>query len=185
MYGVDDNRYNEYIGHLRLREEIHQTKPFGSLEEEVYVELQLTADRLLGEVTRELRAFGLSPAQYNVLRILRGAGTAGVTCGEIGGRMIHRDPDVTRLVDRLVAQGLAVRERDERDRRVVVTRATDEARELLRKVDPRLAALHQRRFAHVPPEKLRRLSSLLEELRDQEPDAPTTAVPRTAKERTK
>jgi DNA-binding MarR family transcriptional regulator len=170
---------------VKLKDEIHQTRPFASVEEEAYVALQLTADRLFGEVARELRPFRLSPAQYNVLRILRGAGAEGITCGEIGERMIHRDPDVTRLVDRLVAQGLAVRDRDEQDRRVVVTRATDAAREVLRKVDPRLAALHHRRFAQLAPEKLRRLVSLLETVRGNPSEVPMNAVPRTAKETAK
>jgi DNA-binding MarR family transcriptional regulator len=154
-------------------EEIRQTKPFASLEEQVFLELQLTADRLLAGAARELREFGLSPAQYNVLRILRGAGEAGITCSEIGERMIQRDPDVTRLLDRLVVQGLAVRERGERDRRVVVTRATRAAREALRQVDGRIASYHKRQLGHLGAERLRKLASLLEEVRELEPFSPS------------
>jgi DNA-binding MarR family transcriptional regulator len=153
----------------RLRDELRQTKPFGSLEEEVYLELQLTADRLAGAVVRELKTVGLSHAQYNVLRILRGAGEAGATCGEIGERMINRDPDVTRLLDRLVEQGLARRERDERDRRVVVTTITDAARDLMRKVEPRLEVLLRRTLGPLGPKRLRNLAELLEAARDVEP----------------
>ena len=157
----------------RLVDEIRQTKPFASIEEQVFLELQLTADRLLAGASRELREFGLSPAQYNVLRILRGAGEAGITCSEIGERMIQRDPDVTRLLDRLVVQGLASRERSERDRRVVVTRATKAAREALRQVDGRIASYHKRRLGHLGSERLRRLASLLEEVREAEPSPPS------------
>jgi DNA-binding MarR family transcriptional regulator len=150
----------------RLQDEIHQTKPFASLEEEVYLELQVTADRLLAEVTRELKALGLTPSQYNVLRILRGAGPGGITCKQIGGRMIHQDPDVTRLLDRLVAQGHAVRDRSERDRRVVVTRLTEQGRDLLRRADPRVAAVQRTQLGPLGPVRLRRLASLLEAVRD-------------------
>jgi DNA-binding MarR family transcriptional regulator len=167
---LDDSRYNDYYRVVaRLQDEIKQTKPFASVEEEVFVELQLTADRLAGAVSRELKEFGLTLGQYNVLRILRGAGEAGVTCRDISERMIHRDPDVTRLLDKLVDLGLARRQRDERDRRVVVTRATDAARELLRRVDPRAEAVVRRALAPLGPQKLRRLAALLEEARAAEP----------------
>jgi DNA-binding MarR family transcriptional regulator len=154
---------------VRLIDEIRQTRPFASLEEQVFLELQLTADRLLAAVARELKEFDLSPAQYNVLRILRGAGEAGITCNEIGERMIQSDPDVTRLLDRLVARGLARRERSERDRRVVVTRATGAARELLRRLDVRMSSFQKRQLGHLGAERLRRLASLLERLRAAEP----------------
>ncbi len=154
-------------------DEIQQTKPFASLEEQVFLELQLTADRLMAGAARELKEFGLSPAQYNVLRILRGAGEAGITCSEIGGRMIQRDPDVTRLLDRLVEQGLASRERSEQDRRVVVTRATPAAREALRQVDGRVLAYHTRQLGPLGAERLRKLASLLEEVREVESSSPS------------
>src|SRR5918998_4010285 len=109
-----------------LREEIKQTKPFRSIEDEAYLNLLRTADALLRKETELLKEYGLSPTQYNALRILRGAGTEGVTCGEMSDRMLTKDPDVTRLVDRLETRGLLTRARSDEDRRVVRTRITTE-----------------------------------------------------------
>ena len=88
-----------------IQAEIQQTKPFGSLEEEAQVALQRTADRLHWRLSEMLKPHGLSPTQYNALRILRGAGDEGRACSEIAERMINRDPDITRLVDRLERRG--------------------------------------------------------------------------------
>src|SRR4029079_5455628 len=95
----------------RLQKEIQQTRPFGSLEEEAFLGLQRTADALARRAYDVLKPSGLSATQYNVLRILRGAGEAGLACGEIGERMITRDPDITRLLDRLEARHLIARAR--------------------------------------------------------------------------
>src|SRR5919108_1101542 len=103
----------------RLRMEIHQTKPFASLEEEAFLNLQRTADALLHGLEAALKPAGLSPSQYNVLRILRGAEAEGLACREVGERMVTRDPDITRLLDRLEARGLVMRARDREDRRVI------------------------------------------------------------------
>ena len=84
-----------------IQSEIQQTKPFTSLEDEALVTLQRTADRLHWRLSEMLKPHGLSPTQYNALRILRGAGDQGRACSEIAERMINRDPDITRLVDRL------------------------------------------------------------------------------------
>ena len=92
-----------------IQAEIQQTKPFTSLEDEALVALQRTADRLQWRFSEMLKTHGLSPTQYNALRILRGAGDQGRACSEIAERMINRDPDITRLVDRLERRGLAVR----------------------------------------------------------------------------
>src|SRR5688572_11521695 len=103
-----------------LYREIRQTKPFRSVEEEVYVSLRLTAQVLDEPWARYLRRTAeISPSQYNLLRILRGAGVEGRTMSEIADRMINRDPDATRLADRTVRLGLARRSRDDDDRRVV------------------------------------------------------------------
>ena len=149
-----------------LQRDLKQRRPFASREEEAYLNLVRTADLLSREVAAVLKRHQLSEAQYNVLRILRGASQAGVTCREIGERMIHRDPDVTRLLDRLVEQGLATRQRDERDRRVVVTRITDEARELLRRVDPHLDGVVRRTLGPLGEPRLRRLAALLQSARE-------------------
>ena len=89
-----------------IQAEIQQTKPFTSLEDEALVALQRTADRLHWRLSEMLKPHGLSPTQYNALRILRGAGDQGRACSEIAERMINRDPDITRLVDRLERRGL-------------------------------------------------------------------------------
>jgi DNA-binding MarR family transcriptional regulator len=103
-----------------IQQALQQQKPFPSIEGEVFVALQVAANRTLDPWARFLRQHeGLTPNQYNVLRILRGAHPAGLTCGQIADRMITRDPDVTRLTDRLVRDGLARRARSEADRRVV------------------------------------------------------------------
>ena len=113
-----------------LGEEIQQRKPFVSLEEEAFLGLQRTASLLLQALGRELKGQDLTPAQYNTLRILRGAEPdaltcGGLTCGEIGDRLVSPGPDVTRLLDRLEQRGLITRLRDPEDRRVVRAVARD------------------------------------------------------------
>lgn len=133
------------------------------LEDEVFVSLLRTADALLRDVEQVLKPAGLSHAQYNVLRILRGAGPEGLACREIGCRMITRDPDITRLVDRLEARGLVSRERERADRRVVRTRIAAEGLYILRELDEPISALHRRQLRHVPASRLRLLARLLEQ----------------------
>jgi len=149
----------------RLRREIKQTKPFASVEEEALLGLQRTADVLERGMSEVLKPAGLSTAQYNVLRILRGAGDTGLACGEIGERMIHRDPDTTRLLDRLEARGLITRERDRRDRRVIVTRITAEGLASLKRLDAAVADYPRRRLGHVGVERLRALVRVLDQIR--------------------
>lgn len=123
-----------------IQQAIRQEKPFPSLEAEVFVALQVAANRALDPWARFLRArAGLTPNQYNVLRILRGSRPAGLTCGQIADRMITRDPDVTRLTDRLVRAGLAERERAEADRRVVEVRITEAGMDVLSGLDRNMA----------------------------------------------
>jgi DNA-binding MarR family transcriptional regulator len=110
----------------RLQTEIQQTKPFESFEEETFLNLQRTAEALMHGLEAGLKPAGLSPNQYNVLRILRGAGAEGLACGGIAERMVTRDPDMTRLLDRLEARGLVMRARDRADRRVITVRITPE-----------------------------------------------------------
>ena len=96
----------------KLQSEIKQNKPFATLETEALLALQLTSDRLPREAILVLKPWDLSPTQYNVLRILRGAEPDGLPCRGIGERMIQHDPDITRLMDRLEKRGLVRRERD-------------------------------------------------------------------------
>ena len=101
----------------KLQQEIQQSQPFASLEEEAMLNLARTADRLQSSVRQMLKPFGLTPNQYNALRILRGAGPGGLTCSELGKRLISEDPDITRLLDRLAKLTLVHRRRNQQDRR--------------------------------------------------------------------
>ena len=112
-----------------------------------------------------LKPYGITNTQYNVLRILRGAGKHGLCRHEIRDRMLTPVPDVTRLLDRLSDAGLASRERDAVDRRLVTTRITDEGLALLARLDGPAKALHQRLLGHMTDESLARLSRLLSEAR--------------------
>ena len=149
----------------RLREEIKQSKPFATVEEEFFLSLLRTADLLNMRLSTTLKPSGLSPTQYNVLRILRGAGKAGMACGEIGERMITHDPDITRLLDRLEKRGLVARSRQEKDRRVVMASITSAGLEALRKLDPALAAFQETELGHVGKKSLATLIDLLAQVR--------------------
>jgi DNA-binding MarR family transcriptional regulator len=149
----------------RLQDEIKQTRPFGSLEEEVMLGLAKTADVLARRIGEVLKASLLTATQYNVLRILRGAGPAGLSCSEVASRMITKDPDATRMLDRLEARHLVTRARDGADRRVVTTRITDDGLALLASLDEPIEAHHRKILGPLGPEKLRALSSLLDEAR--------------------
>jgi DNA-binding MarR family transcriptional regulator len=151
----------------RIQAEIQQTKPIGSLEEEAYLNLQRTTAQLSQSMTELLKAHDLTPTQYNVLRILRGAGAAGLAAGEIGERMITRDPDVTRLLDRLERRGLVERWRCTEDRRVVWTRITDAGRGAIAPLDAPIDELHVDLLKHMGDNRLRQLIELLEVARDQ------------------
>ena len=151
-----------------LQAEIKQKAPFASVGEEVYLNLLRTGDRLSREVESLLRPLGLSGTQYNVLRILRGAGTQGLTCGETGERMVTHDPDITRLLDRLEKRKLITRSRGVRDRRVVTTRITPQGLRILGKLDKPLVELHRGLFRHMTGRDLKKLSSLLEKVRGRE-----------------
>ncbi|HXZ80419.1 MAG TPA: MarR family transcriptional regulator [Terriglobales bacterium] len=148
-----------------LQGEIKQRKPFVSLEAEVYLNLQRTADALARKEAAVLKPFGLSATQYNVLRILRGAGKAGLPCGEIGERMITRDPDITRLLDRMEKRGLLQRARDSKDRRVVIARILRRGLDLLDELDAPLVGLQKTLLKGLKAEELRTLSELLERAR--------------------
>jgi len=141
-------------------------RPLRSLEQTVFLNIQKVADLLMSEVADELRPVELSPTQYNVLRILRAAGPEGLPCGRIGDRMLTREPDMTRLLDRLEKRALIERWRDTADRRVVRGRITPGGLELLNGLDERILALHQRQLGHLGKADLRLLGNLLNEIRD-------------------
>jgi DNA-binding MarR family transcriptional regulator len=146
----------------RLREEIKQQKSFDSLEQEAALNVLHTADVLLQRIAAVLKPFKLSHSQYNVLRILRGAGPEGLACREIGERMITRDPDITRLLDRLEARGLLTRTRDQKDRRVITARITSEGRSLVDALDQPIAEVDRQPLQHLGEQRLRTLIHLLE-----------------------
>jgi DNA-binding MarR family transcriptional regulator len=149
-----------------LQAEIRQTKPFQSLEEEAALNLLRTTDALVRQKVEMLKAWSLSPTQYNALRILRGAGAEGVTCGELSERMLTKDPDVTRLIDRLDTRGLITRGRHDADRRVVRTRITQAGLDLLAELDGPTRKLSKEQLGHLDEKQLRQLIELLELARE-------------------
>jgi DNA-binding MarR family transcriptional regulator len=149
-----------------LKQEIKQTKPFGSIEEEVYLGLLRTAQLINEPWGKYLREHeDISPSQYNLLRILRGAGVDGRTMGEIAERMINRDPDVTRLADRTVKLGLARRDRGETDRRVVKLFITQRGLDMLARLDPKVDTMFQQILGGLGAKRLKELSDLLTAVR--------------------
>jgi len=129
-------------------------------EEAAFLELLRTTDQLSRGLVPLLKAEELSPMQYNVLRILRGA-PEGLPCGEIGQRMITRDPDITRLLDRLQKRGLIARWRDSKDRRMVLARITPEGLEALARLDGPMQEGHRAQLGHLGRERLKALCELL------------------------
>jgi DNA-binding MarR family transcriptional regulator len=131
-----------------------------SPEEAAYLDLVRTTDALSRGPARVLKGEDLSSTQYNVLRILRGA-SDGLTCGEIANRMITRDPDITRLLDRLEKRNLISRCRETKDRRMVLTRITPEGLDLLDRLDRPVQEAHRKQLGHLGRERLRALAELL------------------------
>ena len=129
-------------------------------EEAAFLDLLRTADIISRPVAQVLKIEDLSPTQYNVLRILRGS-PDGLTCGEIGNRMITRDPDITRLLDRLETRSLISRCRESKDRRMVLTRIAPEGLELLARLDKPVQDTHRKLLGHLGQERLRALAGLL------------------------
>jgi DNA-binding MarR family transcriptional regulator len=138
----------------------------GCPEEAAFVDLLRTTDVLSRGLVRVLKSEALSPTQYNVLRILRGS-PEGLPCGEIANRMITRDPDVTRLLDRLEKRGLISRCREARDRRTVTAQISAEGLELLARLDEPVLAAHRRQLGHLGQQRLRDLAELLRVARSQ------------------
>jgi DNA-binding MarR family transcriptional regulator len=137
------------------------SKPRGACPEELaFLELLRTSDQLNRRLVPVLKAEELSGTQYNVLRILRGA-PGGLPCGEIGNRMITRDPDITRLLDRMEKRNLISRCREAKDRRTVLTRITAEGLKLLSRLDEPVQNAHREQLGHLGRERLKTLCELL------------------------
>ena len=149
----------------RLAAEIQQGKPFEAPEVEAYLNLIRTNDLLEGDVARFLKQHGISAPQYNVLRILRGAGDDGLPSLAVADRMVTRVPDVTRLLDRMAAKDWVRRERSPVDGRVVIARITPAGRAFLSRLDAPLLAFHRQQLGHLTPKELAQLNALLAKAR--------------------
>ena len=144
-----------------LLDDLRQIKPFGSLAQEAHLNVSRTEAVLQEGLDRVLKPYGISATQYNVLRILRGAGQDGLCRNEIRDRLVTRMPDVSRLLDRMEEAGLVARERDTADRRLVTTRLSQRGRQLVDELDGPVAAEHERRLGHLGEAGLRELVRLL------------------------
>ena len=148
-----------------LRDEIRQTRAFDGPEQEAHLSIERTAAVLGHALAEVLKPFGITATQYNVLRILRGAGEAGLCRSDVRERLVAQVPDVTRILDRMEEGGLVERERDAADRRFVTTRITPAGLELLARLDGPMAEAHRRQLGHLGEDKLRTLVELLAEAR--------------------
>jgi len=135
-------------------------KGTGSREEGAFLDLLRTTDMLTRPLIQVLKSEEVSATQYNVLRILRGA-PDGLSCGVISERMITRDPDITRLLDRLEKRGLISRSRETRDRRTVLAGITPTGLALLARLDDLVQGTHRKQLGHLGEKRLRELSELL------------------------
>lgn len=132
---------------------------------DAYIALVRAAEDMNRDFVELLKTEELSDAQYNVLRVLRGAGDEGLACRAIGDRLIQHDPDVTRLLDRLEQHKLIARARDQKDRRVVRTKITEEGLARLERLDGPVDDLHERQLGHLSETRLQELHAIVEEAR--------------------
>src|ERR1700722_10076644 len=152
---------------MNLKVETRKSKRrVGCPEEAAFLDLLRTTDMLSRGLVRILKTVDVSATQYNVLRIVRGS-PSGLPCGEIGNRMITRDPDVTRLLDRLEKRGLISRCRETEDRRTVMARITPDGLKLLARLDEPVQATHRQQLGHLGTKRLRALTELLAVSRSQ------------------
>jgi DNA-binding MarR family transcriptional regulator len=149
----------------QLHIELKKKKPFSSPEQEAAINILRTSDQLQNRFGRLFRQFGLTPSQYNVLRILRGEGRP-LPCQEIAARLIQVVPAMTGLVDRLEKQDLVRRDRCTRDRRVIFIELTAKGQKLLGEMDQPVLELHRELLGHLAASELTELSRLLEKSRE-------------------
>lgn len=155
----------------QLARELKQGRPFTSAAQEAVLGIKRTAALLDFRLAEVLRPFGITPTQYNVLRILRGAGPGGLPRCEVQDRLVAPVADTTRLLDRLVRMGLVVRARDTDDGRVVTSRITAKGLALVERVAKPLHQLEVDEVGQVPAARLRALVRVLDEVRRCLPDA--------------
>ena len=153
-----------------MRPKSKNATPAAPAEERLFLAVLRTADSLGQEAEQLTKSIGLTGTQYNVLRILRGAGPDGLPCRGIGERMISRDPDMTRLLDRMEKSGLITRTRQKDDRRVVKTQITEAGLGLLQRLDQPMRDLHKKQFQHMAATQLKTLGDLLDACRNRDPE---------------
>lgn len=149
-----------------LVQEIKQSKPFEAIEFTAFLNLQRTADVLMNRLMFVLKDYDLSFSQFNILRILRGAAPDGLPVGEISLRMVRREPDITRLLDRLENRNFVIRLRESQDRRVVTARIAKGGLSLLEELDPKVEGTEKEFFVGIAKSKLAELVALLDEIRE-------------------
>jgi DNA-binding MarR family transcriptional regulator len=157
---VNRKEFGLWSFEVMKKEEQVSRRPSASREEAVFVDLLRTCDLLSRGLAQILKPEDISPTQYNVLRILRGS-PDGLPCGEIASRMITRDPDVTRLLDRMEERGLISRLRDIKDRRTVIGKLTTEGLKLLARRDEPIQEAHRKQLGHLGRNRLWALTELL------------------------
>ena len=149
----------------KLKDEIKQSTPFATAEVEAFLNLKRTAALFDQQLCELLKPYGLTPTQYNVLRILRGAGSGGLCRYEVGDRLVAPGPDVTRLLDRLEKSQLVERARAAEDHRLVKASITEKGLDLLAELDDPTRRLHVTQFGHLGKTRVRQLIDLLTEAR--------------------
>ncbi len=144
-----------------LQKQLKKKHPFAVPQEEVNLNIQRTCGVLMKPVYGLLRQYQLSPPLYNILRILRGVGREGLPCSQIGDRMVTREPDVTRLLDRLEQAGWVKRNRSTEDRRVVTVTITAKGKKVVDKIDEPMLKLHRETLGHLTKKEMAELNRLL------------------------
>lgn len=142
------------------------TTRFDSLEQEAFLSLWRTYDRLRALEDEFFRPYDLTPQQYNVLRLLKAQHPGLLPTLDVANRLVSRAPDITRMLDKLEQRGLVSRVRSESDRRTVLVGITPAGVQLLAEMHEPLRACHEQQLGHLPPEGLRQLIELLRQVRE-------------------
>ena len=149
-----------------LQQEIKQSKPFESLQQEVLLNIARTSAVLMHRMEQSFREFGVTATQYNVLRIIQGAGSEGVSQCDIAVRLVAETPDVPRLLKRTEVAGLIRRTVDPNDKRVLRVALTSAGTRLLKQIEPQLKKLGLALFPSLSQAELRTLNRLLNSARE-------------------